>query len=253
MRVKKIKAEPLTLRIEGKKITAEKFLQAASGFFGLLRNVADEISGQKGAVTWLVSAREGSQILTATPEADRLVVTDKDLRSIPRIIHKGLRGIQAGSKRPTAYSDTALWHAKELAAVIGNHDGEVSKVSLVYEKETSVVSEKISEHVDDILGSKRTEEGSVEGRVSLLSDKKGQLRVGIDDVLTGHSVKCKPRNVDETKLINAFRNRVVAIGTVHYRRDGMPVKIDVDRLRVLGKRSDLPGFDDVIGIFRRGD
>ena len=249
MRTKTRKAEPLTLRIEGKKITAEKFLQATNSFFGLLRNVADEISGQKDAVTWLVSAREGSQILTATPEADESVV--KNLGSIPAAIHKGFRGIETSSKRPRAFSDTALWHAKELASVIGNLDGDVNKVTLVYERQTSVVSGQTSEHVVDILGSKKTEDGSVEGRVSLLSDKRG-LRVHIDDVLTGHSVRCKPRDVDEKKLISAFRSRVVAIGTVHYRRDGAPVKIEVDDVRMLGKREGLPTFEDVRGILGRG-
>ena len=44
---------------------------------------------------------------------------------------------------------------------------------------------------------------------------------------------------------------MVAVGTVHYRRDGAPVKIDVDEVRVLGKREGLPTFEDVQGILGR--
>lgn len=249
MSAKKKEVAPLVLRIEGTRITAEKFLRAADNFFNLLRNVADDLSGQKGAVTWIVSAEKGSQVLIATPEADEQVVTN--VRLIPKVIHSGFREIEKGCVRPEAFSDTALWHAKELASV-SNGDGDIGRVLLVYGGQSSAISEQTSTHVSEILGAKRTEDGSVEGRVTVLSDKK-RLTITIDDTLTGHSVKCIPREIDEQKLISAFRSRITAIGTVHFRRDGAPVRIDVDRIRVLGKRDDLPGFEDVRGIFRRGD
>ncbi|MBW1673940.1 MAG: hypothetical protein JRJ45_09920 [Deltaproteobacteria bacterium] len=242
--------KPLILKIEGKRITAEKFLKATNSFLGLVRNVADEITGEKGAVTWLVTAEKGSQILTATPEASESVV--KDIQSIPRAINQGFRDLEKKDKRPKGFSDTTLRHAKDLSSVIGNSDGDVNSIVLKLGKQSRSISENTSSHVNAILGSRRSEEGSVEGRVTVLSDKAG-LVIYVDDVLTNHSVRCTPRNVEEQELIMAFRSRVIAIGTVHYRKDGAPVKIDVDRLRVLGKQGDLPGFEDVIGIFRRGD
>lgn len=242
--------KPLVLRIEGKRITAEKFLKATNSFLGIVRNVADEITGEKGAVTWLVAAEKGSQILTATPEASVLVV--KDIHTIPKAVSQGFHDLENHDKRPRWFSDTALRHAKELSSVVGNSDGDVDSVVLKLDNQSCSISKKITLHVNGILNSRRSEEGSVEGRVTVLSDKAG-LKVSIDDVLTNHSVECRPRNVDEQKLILAFRKRVVAIGTVHYRKDGAPVKIDVDRLRVLGEQNDLPGFDDIIGIFQRGD
>lgn len=250
MSAKKKEIAPLVLRIEGTRITAERFLKAADNFFNLLRNVADDISGQKGAVTWIVRAEKGSQVLIATPEADEHVVTDVHL--IPRRIHNGFCEIEKGSSRPEVFSDAALRRAKELASVVGNGDGEISRILIVYGKQSNVISEKTSAHVAEILGPKRTEDGSVEGRVTVLSDRK-RLTITIDDILTGHSVRCTPRDIDEQELIRVFRTRITAIGTVHYRRDGAPVRIEVDRIRELGKRSDLPGFEDVRGIFRRGD
>lgn len=242
--------KPLTITIKGKKITAEKFLKAANSFLGLVRNVADEITGEKGAVTWIVTAEKGSQILTATPEANPLVV--KNIQVIPTAINRGCRDLEKTDKRPEGFTDTTLRHVRELSSIIGNTDGDVDTVVLKLGNQSSSISEKTFTHIESILGAKRSEEGSVEGRVTMLTDK-GQLTVHVDDVLTGHSVRCTPRTVDEQELIKAFRSRVVATGTVHYRKDGAPVRIEVDKLRVLGKRGELPGFDDVIGIFRRGD
>ncbi len=250
MSAKKKETTPLVLRIEGTRITAERFLRAVDNFFNLLRNVADDISGQKGAVTWIVSAEKGSQVLTATPEADEQVVANVQL--IAKKIHNGFCEIEKGSSRPEAFSDTALRHARELASVVGNGDGDISRVLLIYDKQSNAISQKTSTHVGDILGARKTEDGSVEGRVTVLSDKK-RFNVYIDDTLTGHSVRCTPRNIDEQELINAFRSRITAIGTVHFRRDGAPVRIEVDRIRVLGKRDELPSFEDVRGIFRQGD
>jgi hypothetical protein len=93
-------------------------------------------------------------------------------------------------------------------------------------------------------------EGSIEGRVTVLSDKK-RLQVYIDDILTGHSTRCTARDVNEDELIKAFRGRAVVTGLVHYRRDGAPVRIEVDEIRLLGRRDDLPSFEDMRGIFQR--
>ncbi len=246
----KKKIEPLVLEIKGRRITAQKFMQTAQNFVGLLRNVADNMSGQQGAVTWLVAAEKGSQVFIAVPEADEKVVGNVAL--IPVAIHEGCHQIETSEKRPKGFCDTALRHARDLASVIGNGDGDVTKITLTYGKQTSNISSKTSLHVGEILGSKRSEDGSVEGRVTVLSDKK-RFNVYIDDILTGHSVRCTPREVEEDKLIAAFRRRVVAIGTVHYRSDGAPVRIEVDRIRMLGKQETLPSFEDVRGIFRKGN
>lgn len=247
---KKIRSgKPLVLKIEGKKITAQKFLKATTSFLSLVRNVADEITGEKDAVTWIVTAEKGSQILTATPEASVSVV--KDIQSIPKAINQGFCDLEKQGRRPVGFSDTTLRYARDLCSVIGNSDGDVDSVALKLDGKSVNLSENISFHVSDILGPKRSEEGSVEGRVTVLSDKAG-LTITIDDVLTNHPVRCMPRNVNDQKLINAFRRRVVVMGTVHYRRDGKPVRIDVDMLRILGEQSDLPSFEDVRGIFKRG-
>ena len=240
----------LTLKIKGKKITAQKFLKATNSFLGLLRNVADEITGDTDAVTWIVSAKKGSQIITATPEASTIPV--RDIQSIPQAISGGFAALEKEDHRPRGFSDTTLRHAKDLSLVVGNTDGDVSGVVLSFGKISNPITDRTASNVGSILGAKRSEDGSVEGRVSVLSDKTG-LTIEVDDVLTGHPVKCVPRKVSEQELINAFRRRIVASGLVHYRQDKAPVKIDVDEIRILGERSDLPGFDDIIGIFQRGD
>ncbi|MFH1891264.1 MAG: hypothetical protein ABIK83_01110 [Candidatus Zixiibacteriota bacterium] len=244
------KIEPLVLKIEGSRITTAKFMQIVRNFTALLRNVTDELTEGQDSVTWLLSAEKGSQVFKASPEADETVV--RNLELIPKTIYNGFGLIERGRRRPRGFSDAALKNADELASVIGNGDGEISKVTISYVKQAKDLSVKTSLHVKDILGEKRKEDGSVEGRVTVLSDRT-RFNVYVDDVLTGHSVRCTARDVDEDVLIATFRKRIAATGTVHYRRDNTPVRIEVDSIRVLGGCDKLPSFDDVKGIFRQGD
>ncbi|MBU1319206.1 MAG: hypothetical protein KKG33_01055 [candidate division Zixibacteria bacterium] len=247
---KKKKIEPLVLKIEGSRITTAKFMRIVKNFTAILRNVADELTEGQDSVTWLISAEKGSQVFKASPEADETVV--RNLESIPKTIYEGFGLIERGRRRPRGFSDAALKNANELASVIGNGDGDISRVAIRYVGQTKDLSVKTSLHVKDILGVKRTEDGSVEGRVTVLSDKR-RFKVYVDDVLTGHSVRCTARDVDEDELIATFRKRIAVTGTVHYRRDNTPVRIEVDNIRILGRGDKLPSFDDVKGIFRQGN
>jgi hypothetical protein len=250
MSAQKNKLQPLVLQLDGERITADRFLKAANGFFGVLRHASDDLSGEKGAIKWIVDVDRGSLILTATPEPVSEEI--RNIRPIVDAIHKGISQIEKRDRRPKGFSDTALRHLKEVATVITDQDTDVTGIKVSYAGVHSRISQHTSVNITDILGPRRSEDGSVEGRVSVLSDRK-RFEISIDDILTGHSVRCIPREITEQELIDSFRRRIIAIGTVHYRRDGLPEHIEVDTIRVLRKREDLPSIEDVKGIFRRGE
>jgi hypothetical protein len=52
------------------------------------------------------------------------------------------------------------------------------------------------------------------------------------------------------ELFTKFRRRVEVSGLIHYRRNGVPISIDVESIEILPDDSDLPSLDDVRGILR---
>ena len=250
MNDRKKKIDPIVLKIDKEQLTADQYLKAVQSFVGILRNVADNLTETRGAVTWYLSAEKGSQVLSATAEADDQVVPN--IETIPLTITQGLRMIERRGGRPKGFDDTALRHAKELSAILGPEEAFSKKISVAFSKTKSTFSPKTEINVSDLLGTKRIEDGTVEGRIAVISDKK-KLSPFIYDILTGHEVRCTARNVSEDELISAFRRRVVLVGSVHYRSDNKPVSIDVDSVRLLHRREDAPTFEDMKGIFKRSE
>jgi hypothetical protein len=54
-------------------------------------------------------------------------------------------------------------------------------------------------------------------------------------------------------VFSNFRKRVEVSGIIHYRRNGTPISIDVERLEALPDDSELPSLDDVRGLLRSGE
>jgi hypothetical protein len=247
MTAKKKETRQLTLVMEGNRITSERFLKAANNFFAMLKTVSDEVAGEKDSLSWTVSLKKGSLILVATPEPNK----SKAL-VIPRAvkaIDSGIANMEKRSIRPRYFSDSALRNLSELGSVISEEDNNIQEIKVRYNGSVRTISQHSVANVTDILGTDRRVDGSVEGKVALISDRRG-FRVYIDDLVTGQAVRCVVKKSLESKLIGSFRRRVVVSGIVHYRKDGNPISVEVHDIRMLGKRDDLPAFEDVRGILR---
>lgn len=238
------------MRLEGTRITSDRFLRAVNGFFGLLNNVSDEVNQKKDSMTWIVEAKPGSLIVTACPEPGP-DIHQRDIVRTVNHIRTGVKRLERKSERPEYFSDTALRHVRDLASILSAERKEIKTIQIENKDQISKITPNTVMHIDDIIGTKRKEEGSVEGRVTVISDR-WRFSVFIDDIVTGQQVRCTARKELESKLIAAFRKRVIAIGTVGYTRDGEPTNIDIDELRILGKKK-LPSFADMRGILKRGD
>ncbi|MCX6832222.1 MAG: hypothetical protein NT028_08845 [candidate division Zixibacteria bacterium] len=180
--MKKAPNNKLTLKIEGARVSADKFLKAVDGFLGLLRNVSDEVSGRKGAIMWVVDVEPGSVVLNASPYP-----VSREIKNIAPMMHTirtGIRSLEKSDTRPKHFSDAALWHARELASVIADGDKLIDKIVIGGNGSTTKISQHTIANVDGILATARTENGSVEGKVSVLSDRR-RFEVQIDDILTG--------------------------------------------------------------------
>ena len=244
MKKRNVTLSPIVLRLQESKISADRFLKLTQAFLGLVRNVSDTASGKKDGVIWMVTAQSGSMIISAAPEpykADQATA----VRAV-KAIQKGLVRLESKGTRPEFFSDTSLYHLRELSALVSDGSSGVGTLTIRHENQQTQITGHTYANVNSIIEAAWTESGSVEGKVAVLADRGG-LVVQIDDILTGQTVKCAVSGDLADKLIKAFRKRVLVSGNVHYRKDGVPVSIEVSGVRLIGGKN-LPGFDDVRGI-----
>ncbi len=235
----------LTLRLEGQRITADRFLRAAESFFGLLGEVSEALTGKSKAFEWLVSVERGSIVLGARAEPS--YKTDLPPAAIVEAAYSGFKKLQERkSVRPEFFNDDALQSARDLAKLV---DGKAVRVLQIRRSRNSFTlkDDKVVRNVDLILGGTATELGTIEGKLEMIS-ARGCLHVGVWDALTDRQVRCfvRPGLLEEAKA--AFGRRVAVTGTIRYRPNGEPVSIEVDSLEVFPGREDLPSAEDVYGI-----
>lgn len=122
-------ASPLTLDLEGPKITADCFRRAVDSFFTMVDEVSRQITGKGGQVRWIVSVKGGSIHLSAMPEATKPEIAAR-VPQIARAVKSGLSLISRRAERPRYFTDEALRHVRELASVPGARQVESARVSL---------------------------------------------------------------------------------------------------------------------------
>lgn len=245
------KKNKITLKLEGPKVTASKFVDGVKAFFDLIDEVTEEVTKKKHSVEWIVSVKQGSTLVSASPE-----VTEENvnyIREIKKTIKSGLEFIEKGiNERPPYFSDEALQATKTLASLVDTKKEGIEQVQIILDSAVENLSPCSIEKINDILGDKHEAIGSVEGKVQILYALHG-IECAVYDELTHQKVICKihPEHPDlEEKLIAAFRKRVAVYGLVKYRKDGTPSSILVDDIRVFKPPDQLPTFDQVQGIFK---
>ena len=91
--------------------------------------------------------------------------------------------------------------------------------------------------------------GTIEGRLLAL-ELKGRLHFGIDEILTGKRIKCFFGDEIYNDVLKALRQRVSAYGFIRYRIGGAPASVEIKELTVFPEQSELPQFDDIIGLLK---
>ena len=90
--------------------------------------------------------------------------------------------------------------------------------------------------------------GSVEGRLELVSTHVRTRRFNIYHAITNKAVRCNLPVAMEEQAISNLGRRVIVSGIVSYNAVGEPVKVEVDRLRVLKEEKELPTIVEMLGM-----
>ncbi len=234
------------LKIDGPEITAEKFSRCTKTFFGLINEVAANVSGKRKGVKWVISVIPGSIGLCATarPIDGGLSVVNKTVRAI----HQGIHQISKNKKRPAYFSDNALENIYELGAIIGLGEQGINSIKIGISNKWNDISPSSVSYVDELLGAKTRAHGTVEGQLLAL-ELSGRLNFGIDETLTGRRIKCFFGDNIYNDVIKSLKQRVAAYGLISYQRNGEPKNIEIEHLRVFPPDSKLPKFKDLIGLY----
>ncbi len=238
----------LTLHIDGRRITADRFRRAVDAFLDIVADVSTVVTGESKAVDWIISVSPGSINLAASGESRK----DRDRVPVAQVVYAVYSGFQELAKkspgRPEYFTDNALEKTRDLIKL---QDGKsVSTVQIRRSRSRVTLNEKVLVNVERLLGGTLAEIGAIEGKLDMVSFHGG-LQVGVWDALTDKMVRCQVPPSLEPKVMAALKRRVSISGKIRYRPNGDPVSIDADGIEIFPDVSQLPTADAVYGILSK--
>ncbi|MCL5736953.1 MAG: hypothetical protein M1274_15515 [Actinobacteria bacterium] len=233
----------LVLDIQGSDLTPEKFLTGVTAFFGLVRSV-NQVTTVGQLVRWTVEVREGSTLVALKPQPGYAAA---DVEAISRTVAAGVETLETGQPIPENFPEPAVRHLRKLGGIVGRTTKDDTRVRVWIKHEPRPVSLKTVAHAADILGMHYEDYGSVEGKLQALSERGG-LRFVVYEPLWDKAVYCRIGPELLQRALGAFGRRVEVYGVVQYRKDGLPVSVQVEELVEFPPEDQLPDHQSLRGI-----
>jgi hypothetical protein len=236
----------ITLELDEEVISIADFQKASDSFLGLVKEISKQVSGHKvDAEDWSVKVYSGSAGIGVLGSNSNLYSDNTR-----EIIVSGIRSLADGI-RPGEFTDKAIEHAKSLASLFKKSKVDPN-VRIWSKTEESVRMERrIATSADCLLAAAYEEDGAVDGILEKL-DGHGKLQFVIYDLIDDRSVKCEINdNLLQQALLN-FQKRVEVIGTVKYRKDGMPVGVKASRIINFPDKSEIPNLSQFRALLSNG-
>jgi hypothetical protein len=238
----------LTLELDGKNVTPEKFLKAVRAFFGLVNEVTRELAGPKEFIHWTVQVKDGSNLVGVMPS--HASVSPVVLDNIYALVQESISSIETTAEEPPeGLPEPALRHIRDLGSITGTGEDDDTTVRIWTKRLPAPVTHKAASHVTTLLAESYEDLGTIEGRVQVISEQ-GALHVFVTEPISGRRVRCLFDEEMLQRFLGAFRKRVEIKGKIKYRRDHKPISIFATNLVEFPESKDLPSFREMRGIFR---
>jgi len=223
----------------------EAFVAALANWLKMLGAFDSAISGiAKGSLDWVVSDLAMGSLRVQAEARSRL--EDKNYGpDVVSVSITGLRVLEYEGRTPPYLSEVGLKSATRLLKLIGNEG--VTGIRMANHTESVELSARASAHVDQLLPIRRHALGSVEGKLELISVHGPKPRFNVYQRGTHKAVSCVFPETMLNESIEALGRRVIAIGVVYYNAKNEPVRLVVERLRVLRRESELPSIEAIGG------
>jgi hypothetical protein len=233
----------LTLEI-GEDVSPDEFLTLARAFFGYVKEISALVAPEGGRIDWTVHIKEGSGLIGVNPSP---AVAREVIRNVYIRTANAVRSVAHGQIENADLPESALAYLRTIS--------DLSTVSKTRRRELRLWVERKPIEIDDAIARVIAEDwraaysdyGLVEGRLEAIQDH-GKLEIRIRDAAFRQTVRCFFPEEKLPQVFELFRKRVEVSGIVHYRRNGVPISIDVVNIERLPDDSELPTAADVRGI-----
>jgi hypothetical protein len=137
----------------------------------------------------------------------------------------------------------------DLADIVGTDEVDDTTIRVWVRQQSSDLTHRSVVHSGELLSSAYADHGSIEGRLQVVSERRG-LHVVVYDPLWDKPVRCHLDDEQATIALQNFGKRVELFGIVRYRGDGTPLSIDVEEIVPFPAQEGIPGYREVHGILR---
>jgi hypothetical protein len=232
----------ITLELDREEISINDFKKAVDEFFGLIKEVTKASFPEKEASGWFIKVYPGSAGIGVKRKPGAF--TDEEVSTVSTNINNGLILLEGGKRHPL-FTDKAIEHSKRLGNLFG--DSKIpAKVRIWGKRESSPIdiTKIISAKATHLLEAAYEDDGTVDGFLEKLSGH-GHLEFVVYDLLDNRPIICE---IEQDKLKEAwesFLKRVEVIGTVRYRRDGMPVSVKAKEIIPFPSKEEIPNLNTI--------
>jgi hypothetical protein len=237
--------DQIGIKIDAKKLTPEKFMEAVGAFISVVQGVGKNLSASP--ISWTVEVAKGSAVFRMLAENP-----SRDSSNAVRAIKGGLRSLRSGVRSiPYGFMEPEMRALRTLASL--TEDASVQSVSIKNGGKWEDWPKSVIPTVDAMLiKESHIAYGSIEGEVVAFSRRQGFICT-IYDPIYQREILCYLQKDDaKASAIEAFKTeaRVLADGLVRYTKEGHPANISADAIRVFPPESDLPTLEEVQAIYR---
>lgn len=236
----------ITLELDGSEITPDKFRKSINAFVGLLEALTKSVCRDAPLVEWRMRVKAASNLVGADAAEG---ANPNHVRRILALTAQGLEQFEIEGEALPVYPDEAIKCIRELSNLTAKKADDDTRVGVWVKKRRNEITPRIYAAARAALRPGFNEYGTIEGQLSVLSARKG-IHFVIYERVWDKPVTCTvPDDLLET-MMELWRKRVAAHGMVHYRPDGLPTRIEADKVEPFPDDSELPSHEDVLGALR---
>jgi hypothetical protein len=201
----------------------------------------------KAGIHWNIVKATTNSPLTLTLEAHVPAKRRDTSRAVVKSYMRGMRKLESGKGVPSDFADDIL---KEARALLGLLDRGVARMEFAAPGEEKVVPTlRSAALIDEFFGRRAAyflADTTVEGSLETVTIHGGEA-FDVFDQLTGTRVRCALPDGKISDAVNALGKRVAVSGRAKFSDKGRPISIEVESIRVLREKSELPAASDFEG------
>ncbi len=236
----------ITLELDGSEITPDKFRKSVNAFVGLLEAITKSVCREAPLVEWRMRVKAGSNLVGADAAEG---ANPNHVRRILALTRQGLEQLEIEGEVPPVYPDEAIKRIRELSNLAAKSAEDDTRVGIWVKRQRREITPAIRTAARAALRPGFTEYGTVEGQLSVLSDRKG-VHFVIYERVWDRPVRCTVPDDFLERMMGFWRKRVAAHGMVHYRPDGLPVSIEAADVEAFPDDTELPSHEEALGALR---